>query len=143
MSLLEDLSELGRRIDAQNAKILRLEAEVAHWKANHDQRARQNRELRDRPDLGDRAESIRRKDERIAALEAFINARPGPRCLQPGANAEALLNGKWVKVGIISARINDSAHPDDIPEGEEFDYRVRDGEGCEWEVISREIRGVP
>lgn len=52
----------------QSARVRELEAEVAHWKANHDEMVRRNATLRDRPDLGDRS---RRMQELEAAIDVL------------------------------------------------------------------------
>jgi len=63
---------VAAKIDAKDATIARLEAEAKKWKAAHDEMARRNRELRDRPDLGDRAKSIDDLRSTIARLEAEV-----------------------------------------------------------------------
>jgi len=57
-------------IEAMDRQKKELEGLVRHWKANAENLRNRCRELRDRPDLGDRAKSIDVKNERIAELEA-------------------------------------------------------------------------
>lgn len=51
------------------SKVEQLEKEVAQWKSNHDNQVALKRQLMDRPDLKDRANSIWRLHKRIAELE--------------------------------------------------------------------------
>ena len=48
-------------------KIDAMQAEINHWKANHDRVVEINRALQDRPDLGDRAKSIASLQSQLAA----------------------------------------------------------------------------
>lgn len=57
---------MRERIAEQEARIATLEAEKAHA-------VQLNRELRDRPDLGDRAKSVDALRARIAELEALLH----------------------------------------------------------------------
>lgn len=65
MDLSEENAALKRRI-------IELERERDHWKANHDNQVKIKSAVLDRPDLGDRARSVQAMMKRIAELEAAI-----------------------------------------------------------------------
>ena len=66
----------------------RLKAEVVHWKANHDNQVRIKQMLQQRPDLGDRAQSVAQmlaENERLKAELDAVRREATAAALAPDA----------------------------------------------------------
>lgn len=88
-------------------EVERLKAEVVHWKANHDNQVRIKQMLQQRPDLGDRAQSVAQmlaENERLKAEREWQPIETAPHStwvlLSHAAwirSAEGLrFNGVWI-----------------------------------------------
>lgn len=110
-----------RKLFLAEKAVALLTGEVKHWKSNHEREVKKNRELRDRPDLGDRCKSIDEKNveiERLRKVEeaakemyAFISIMHGrgPECAIPATIYGPL--GVPIKIGEIVANAKTALSP--------------------------------
>jgi hypothetical protein len=65
-------ASMKHSLQVADARIIELEKEVAHWKANHDNQVKLKSALMDRPDLKDRATKVHALFKHVEVLSAFL-----------------------------------------------------------------------
>lgn len=70
--LKDDYHTLSVAFAAREKRIAELESQVTHWKSNHDEQLKVKRQLLDRPDLQDRAASIKKLEAENNKLKCQV-----------------------------------------------------------------------